>query len=609
MTGIIKRISDYFQKTEDVPLTKPGLTKEKAKSGKQTFGVQIWDPNPDDLLTAKGKGVSTYQDMLREPYVKAALRNLKFEVLSNKWKIVPPSDSADDVKRAEELETNLHELEGQTFIETMYAMLDALDCGYSITEKVMKENDGKYDYRKFKSLDTYYYRFGTNEYSNIDAVVAHNVTNLAPETQFDPRFFVIYTNMPRYSNPYGTSELRAAYRAFWYKDNVWKFRAIYMERYGVPPLIGKIDSAMWETVKDQMLTVMKQMQVESAIVLPKDMEIQAMDYSMQSTAEYESSIEQLNKEILVGILGSFMTVDVSAKTGARAHAEVHEDVMVRAAQYMAHQLEDVINEQIVRPWYDLRVVGKEYGRFEFIREDDFDRESEAKAIETLVKAGLKLSQKEIRDKYGFTPPEDDEDVLAIAPSSFGVAPTQESEDIPDDEALIRLRESLWPRLDALTATISAKCFQAIKKSGVLVSGDILKATDMKLPVNVGEVKTALADFMMYGNLLGRGGKVEGNLDDSLRDVGMDSETFSEKLREYEADAHRLAGELGKRLQADFRRELLSAVAGGGTELDLWAKFQEIVAERHGIGNYTDAVDVEALSLGYNDGFKHRISSE
>lgn len=621
LSDYTKIVRDFYQDiTQNKPASTKDLTTEKAKSGKTEWGMQLLDPNPDDLLTAKGKGVKTYQDMLREPYVKAGLRDLKLEILASPWKIVPASDSQDDIDKAALLEHNLRNLDGQTFIETLYGILDALDCGYSITEKIMKVVPHGYDYNKFKSLDTYYYKYGTDDYSNIVDIVAENVKGLMTgQERFDKRFFITYANMPRYSNPYGTAELRAAYRAFWIKDTAWKFRSIYLERYGVPALIGTVRAGTPETDKDDLLAVMKQMQTEACIVIPADMKIEALEIAMAPTSEYESAIDQLNKDILIGIMGSFMTVDVGAKTGARAHAEVHENVMVKTARYMSNQLEAVVDAQAVREWYDFNFAGTEYGKFQFIREEDFEREAESRVLGNLVKAGVKrIPVKDIMDKYGYRMADDDEEVL-IAPAGpvFGRKDADGdgiTDEQSDDVKLIELREAFWPRFSGVLTTISAECFEAIKKAEVLSNGDILKAKDMALPINVKHVKLALSDVMALGHLLGRGAEADvgasvKDRDAQLYEHGMTADEFSETMHRYEDEAYRLAGRLRDGLQADFRRELLSAVAGGGTEQTLWEKFSEIVTDKHGIGNYSDAVDVEAVSLGYNDGLKERTKAE
>jgi hypothetical protein len=77
------------------------------------------------------------------------------------------------------------------------------------------------------------------------------------------------------------------------------------------------------------------------------------------------------------------------------------------------------------------------------------------------------------------------------------------------------------------------------------------------------------------------------------------------IRGYPEAAEALAGRLQKDLRRAFRRDLMDVVANKGTERDVWAKFHDIATKQHGLDNYSDAVDVEAFSVGYNDGLKAR----
>ncbi len=610
---MVRQIRDWIRDrfaSEGKPVTNP-----QAKTGEALWGSALLDPNPDELIQAKGQGVKVYQKMLSEPYVKAGLNNKKFEILAYPWIIVPGSDEDKDIELANELEKNLRHLQGQTFSETLFSILDALDCGYSITEKVWKQEDGfRWGYKKFRSLDTFYYKYGVDSFGEIDAVVAESVAG-QPKQEFPPQNYVKMAFMPRYSNPYGSSDLRAAHRAYVIKDTAWKFRAIYIERFGMPPILGRTRPGTTQPVIDELLAIMKQIQSETTIVLPDDMKIEILELAQQTTTEYERAIKDLNKDILVGIMGSFLSTEEGQKTGARNMGEVHKDVMKKASIFIAIQLEDVVNEQIVMPWVTLRQADVENPpKFEFDRSDDFNRVEEIDVLDKFVKLGGKVTLREAHEKFGYELPEDESEPLlevAIAPSPFGGGGPDEDDENMDkaseDTRLIRLRENFSKRWEPILLDMAAECFQAVRKSNVLADGDILKAKDMKLPINVGRPKIALTDLMFYGNALGRGADIDlrANQDKVLLDAGISPEVFTKCNRRYDDDAHRLAGILKNRLQKAFRHDLLATVAEGGGDDQLWAKFHaDIMAQ--GLDNYRDAVDVEAVSLGYNDGLKVSI---
>jgi len=213
---------------------------------------------------------------------------------------------------------------------------------------------------------------------------------------------------------------------------------------------------------------------------------------------------------------------------------------------------------------------------------------------------------EVRDKFGYREPEEGEEMLTTAtPASFGnPADEDEEEDIKaDDTELIDIRERFRSRYEAILIDIASTCTDAVKKSHVIPKSDIVKAGSMKLPINVGKAKRALTDAMAYGYIIGMGGTIEkfNDIDGMLQEQGVSSEKFGELIREHSEIAERLAGRLQNELRRAFRSALMDIVANEGNEREVWARFHDIVTAE--LDNYVDAVDIEAFSLGYNDGLK------
>jgi len=319
--------------------------------------AQAWYPtsyNPDDLA---GKyGIEVYQRMLHEPYVKAALRQIKMGVTSLPWEVVQASDAAADVAAAEFVRFNLEQLEG-VFEQDLYDILDALDVGFSVTEKVYRiiargPFAGKVGLRCLKAKDPSLIDFETDEFLNITALRL-TVDDLADPVLLDPSDFIVFAHLGRYESPYGQSELRAAYRAYWLIDNIWKFRAIYLEKFGGPTLVAKHPPGALESERTRLLGILNTIQNETGIVIPDDVTIEAIDISTRGEADYRSAIHDLRKEILVSVLGSFLTTEEGDRTGARAMGVVHQETAQVFVRFLARLLANTINEQLVRPLVEL----------------------------------------------------------------------------------------------------------------------------------------------------------------------------------------------------------------------------------------------------------------
>jgi phage gp29-like protein len=183
--------------------------------------------------------------------------------------------------------------------------------------------------------------------------------------RLDPRDFILFAHLGRYESPYGQSELRAAYRAYWLIDNIWKFRAVYLEKFGGPTLVAKHPAGALESERARLLEVLRTIQNETGIVIPDDVTIEAIDISTRGEADYRSAIHDLRREILVSVLGSFMTTEEGDRTGARALGLVHQDTVQVFVRFLAKLLANTINEQLVRPLVELNFARAQAPRFAF----------------------------------------------------------------------------------------------------------------------------------------------------------------------------------------------------------------------------------------------------
>ncbi len=383
-----------------------------------------YDYNPDDLIIDKGVGVRIYQDMRRDPYVKAALNIKKFAVSRLPSHILPASKDPEHQEHARFIEMNLETMD--TSVDTMlWGIMDMVDCGYSIGEQnfwLVDKGDfkGKFAMKSIKSKDPYVYTFRIDDYGNIKSVLQRIGSYVSHDGQFDPKInfsgqqefppekFIIASFQPLYSNPYGNSDLRAAYRAFFIKDWAWKFRAIFIEKWGMPPVIGKFPNGTKEGRRKELEEVLDSIQNDTVLTVPEDLTIEILEIAGKgSTTEFERAIDDLNKEILVGIMGSFLSVEEGKRTGARAAGQVHFNVSKLWIEHLARVTEDVINKQIVKKLIDLNYsVDGKYPKFRF----ELNQAAELKVeieIDKVLKndLGVPLDNSYFYKKYGRPEPE------------------------------------------------------------------------------------------------------------------------------------------------------------------------------------------------------------
>jgi len=491
--------------------------------------TRLFPYNPDDLVRSKGSGLKIYQEMLREPYIKAALMQKKTKLLKIGWDIIPASKEPQDIEIAAFVKWNLSTNLAGAFTRDIYEMLDALDNGFSISEKIWDTvATGRWKSKtalaNIKSKDPWYFDFATDKYGNLgpNGLILKNSAIGGTKKRLPVNKFVIFSYLMRYENHYGSSDLRAAYRAFWLKDTAWKLRAIYMERYSGNNLKGTYPKNDADA-KKALLEIFSTWQQETGIALPEGVDVEVLNLATSSKSEYEATINDCNREIQIGILGQTLTMDVGAKgTGSRALGQVHDGVRDDFVTFLDEIIATEVNLQIVRPIVDYNYDTDSYPSWGFKSREGFDGEAFSRTLQNLAGVGdMDIPVKWVKERYRIPEPEKGQSVLRIdnspAPIPAKLAePRPPTPDARDPRPFTALEKKAGlPRIARETAALIEKAKDAstplygaifanilkqVEKKAILESGDYEMIE--KVAANVGEIKALLTSTLIEARLTG-----------------------------------------------------------------------------------------------------------
>lgn len=308
-------------------------------------GGGLW--NPDDLVGAKG--LATYTEMMTDPQVRACMAIKKASVLSRGWEIKAVKE--DGERGLEVAAFCLDALNGMrgSVQHVLRDTCDALAKGYSVQNLVFKlatsgKWAGKWVLDCIKAKDPERWRFEVDEYYNIVSV--HDVVNTKDHS---PSQFVIYSYNGAYSNPYGTSDLRAAYKNYWCKQFLVKFWNIYLEKFGSPTVRGKYPRGTSKVAQAELLGNLAKIKQNTAFVIPEGFEAELLETIRQGDSGYRLAVEYHNREIAKSILNMTLITD-EGSVGSFAMAKVHLDVLRMCLTELKADLEEtVIFEQVLKP--------------------------------------------------------------------------------------------------------------------------------------------------------------------------------------------------------------------------------------------------------------------
>jgi|YNPNPStandDraft_1061719.scaffolds.fasta_scaffold00067_2 phage gp29-like protein len=375
---------------------------------------QIAPYNPDDLVGKRGYDI--YDQMQRDAQVQACLTIKKFAVLSRGWEVHPASNSPGDREIADFVRFVLEDMRG-SILDVLYNALDALAKGFSVMEINYRLLDrepyrGMIGLASIKSKDPSTFTFDTDEYLNVrglkrpgfdaglpgrnNGTCSQNTKREASaspsslageegERNLPPDKFVVYSYLPKYESPYGTSDLRAAYKHYWSKDVLLRFMNLYLEKYGSPTAKGSYKRGTPRAAQEELLRVLDKIQQESAIVIPDDVQVELLEAQRGGEAGYLAALEYHDKQISKAILCQTLMTDEGMRVGSFALAKVHLDVLKMCLRKLKRDLEEtVMREQVIRRLVDYNFAGSDCPRFSLGPVEDKDIDQLADVITKLI---------------------------------------------------------------------------------------------------------------------------------------------------------------------------------------------------------------------------------
>jgi len=354
--------------------------------------------NPDDLIGRRGYAV--YDQMQKDAQVQACLAIKKLAVLSRGWEVHPASDDPVDAEVADFVRFALLQMRG-SILDVLYNVLDALAKGFSVMEinycvLDTKPHRGMIGLASIKSKDPATFQFDMDEYLNVRGLRRPGNEMLPADK------FVVYSYMPRYESPYGTSDLRAAYKHYWSKDILIRFLNLYLEKYGSPTARGTYKRGTPKAAQEELLRVLDKIQQETAIVIPEDVQVELLEAQRGGEAGYLQAIEFHDKQISKAILCQTLMTDEGQRVGSFALAKVHLDVLKMCLRKLKRDLEEsVMQEQVIRRLVDYNFNVSAYPTFNLGPLEDQDVVELAGVIEKLVSGQvIKPDESWIREYLG-----------------------------------------------------------------------------------------------------------------------------------------------------------------------------------------------------------------
>jgi len=343
--------------------------------------------NPDPLCS--GNNYNTYDEMIDDDQVKSALSIKKDMVVNTGWKITGDSDEANEF--ITDNFNHINELSGldSSFDDVLRDMLSSYDYGFSITEPVYNiGKDGKYHYSFLKTRAPHSFKFNMDLQGNVVEILQS--TSSKGEVGFKPSTFLHHVYQMQFGNPYGKSDLRAAYVAWKAKKFFLRFFAIYVERFASGTIVGKYPKNYSPGEVDEFYKTIKSIQNATTMAIPEDTELDFMQLERDAGGIYLKGLDYYNMQIarsilvpdLMGISGG----SSNKERGSQALGREQFKVFLSSIKKDRESLSRKVTMKLVRPLV-LANFGDVDCKFDFVPYSHGDIEDYLSLWVDFVKAG------------------------------------------------------------------------------------------------------------------------------------------------------------------------------------------------------------------------------
>lgn len=301
--------------------------------------IQCMVENPDNILLGRGGGqLNIYKDLLRDDQVKSCFQQRRSAVVYSEYYVEAASDSKDDQAAAEWWRSELQRI---SFDRITDMMLYATHYGWSVAETLYAVmDDGKIHIDEIKVRDRA--RFGFSGEGEL-----YLKQTLGPHKHMPKdNFWTLSVGADHSDNPYGEGLAHSLYWPVFFKRNGIKFWLIFLEKFGMPTAMAKLNQAQVNDPEQRKmaLSIIDAIQADSGVVVPDDFVVELLEASRSGTADYQALHSSMDKAISKIILSQTMTTDDGS---SKSQSEVHRGVRDQVVKSDADLLCESFNQQVV----------------------------------------------------------------------------------------------------------------------------------------------------------------------------------------------------------------------------------------------------------------------
>jgi phage gp29-like protein len=299
-------------------------------------------PNPDPILRAAGRQISTYREISRDSHVGACIRRRKSAVKSLEWGV-------DRGQAPARVASAITDMLGALDLDAAIGhMLEACQYGYAPMEINWAATSRGVMAAELVALPPEWFCFDTDGALRFKSRTAPVAGELLPD-----RKFLLPRQDATYANPYGQGDLSLCYWPAVFMRGSKRFWLTFCEKWGSAFAVGKLPRGVAPGERDQLLDELEKLVQNGVAVIPDDGSVDIKEAAGKGASAdlYERLVLHCRGEISIVQTGTNQTVEASAnKASAHAGMDVASDLRDADAEIVASAVNQLIRWAVEINW-------------------------------------------------------------------------------------------------------------------------------------------------------------------------------------------------------------------------------------------------------------------
>lgn len=383
--------------------------------------------NPDEVLRDEGRTLQHYRElMVKDPKVRAAIRERRVSARRRPWEIVPAGDTPADLEAREAVEAMFLLLPMERINNHLLA---GIGIGVAVAEIVWETRDilGRTLIVPAKILGRPARRFVFDHENRLRMLTREQPQN---GVELPERKFLVFTHEPEDDNPYGQGEAKFVYWYSWFKRQVIDSWVRMSKKFGSPTSIATYPDTYTDEQIADLEAVIAEIEEMSGVTIPGDVKVTLLESELAKAGNlsFIPLIQLLDDGITQAIIGQTLSSG-EGRNGTQALGAVHLRTKEELTACDCEELMEVFNGQLI-PWicgFNFNV--DRFPRFVITYDAKADQKSLAERDRLLQQMGVEIPESYVRETYGIPAPKDGEPVLK--PRAMPTVPGVPSADVVD----------------------------------------------------------------------------------------------------------------------------------------------------------------------------------